>query len=355
MNRSRSRLGPSVPTEGPPIENRPVDAAARRSGGRINRREAIATLIALGASPLTCFAQQTGRTYHIGVLFSGGSDTMQPHRDVVREQLAKQGFIEGRNLQMTWRGGSEIRHDDRGIAQELVAARPDAILAFTAAMTQAVQWATKSIPIVFTHLSDPVADGIVKDYARPGGNTTGVATHQRELLAKRFELLRELLPTAKRVALLAPNSFVDTAFFTGLATAKEVSVRLNFELIVVPVYFPREIDEKRPEAMIVFASLGQRLTIKNVIDVAAKLRIPAIFPDAESVRLGGFASYGTDPLEDTRLGAELLGRVLNGAKPGDQAVYQNSRFVLALNVKTTKALGITVPPSILLRVDQLIE
>ncbi len=326
---------------------------------RVRRREYLFTASALVATllvpPLDVHAQQAGRIYRVGVLFAGGSDTMKPHRDVVREQLAGLGFVEGRNLQMTWRGGNEVRHADREIAGELVAASPDAILTFSAPMTLAVQWATKSVPIVFTHVSDPIADGIVKDYARPGGNTTGVSTHHRELLGKRFELLRELLPKAKRVALLAPYSVAGPSYFASESTVEEASTRLNFDVVVVSHSRLFEIEETRSEAMVVYAVLGQRLTVESLIEMAAGLRIPAIFPDAESVQLGGLASYGTDSLEDTRLGAELLARVLNGAKPGDQAVQQNSRFVLAINIKTAKALGITMPQSILLRADRVIE
>jgi putative ABC transport system substrate-binding protein len=327
--------------------------------GRSRRRQYLsatgALLAALVASPFDVHAQQVGRIYHVGVLFGGGTHTMPPHRETVREQLARQGFVEGRNLQMTWRGGSDVRDADRGVARDLVAARPDAILTFSTAMTQAVQWATKSIPIVFTHVSDPIADGIVKDYARPGGNTTGVSTHHRELVAKRFELLRELRPEAKRVALLAPYSVVDPSFLASASTIEKAATRLNFEVIVVPHDRLFEIEEKQSEGMIVYSSLGQRLTIETLIAIAKKLRIASIFPDAGSVELGGLASYGTDPLEDTRLGAELLGRVLNGAKPGDQAVLQNSRFILAINVKTATALGITLPQSVLARADRLVK
>jgi len=311
-------------------------------------------LLALGSSPLACFAQQSGRTYRVAVFFGGGTDTMQPHREAVRERLAKQGFVEGRNLQMIWRGGSGMRHEDRETARELVAARPDAILTFSTSMTQAVQWATKSIPIVFAHVSDPIADGVVKDYARPEGNTTGVSTHHRELLGKRFELLRELLPKAKRVAFVGAYAS-DPSYAVSLSVIRDAATRLGFELIEVIYANLWLIEEQRAEAMIVYSSLGQRLTTENLIGLAAKLRIASIFPSAESVALGGLASYGTDPLEDTRLGAEQLARVLNGAKPSNLPVYQNSRFALAVNLNTARALGLTIPQSILTRADQVIE
>lgn len=319
----------------------------------MKRRDAVAALLAVGASPRAAFAQQPGRIYRVGVLFSGGSATMQPHRDAVREQLAKEGFVEGRNLQMTWRGGSDIWHDDRETAHDLVAGRPDAILAFSARMTRAVQAETNSIPVVFAHVSDPIADGIANNYARPGGNTTGISTHHRELLGKRFELLRELLPEARRVALVTPWA-TDPSFSAAEPTIVEVAARLHFEVIEVLYSQLSAIAEKRAEAMIVYNVLGQRLMTENLIETALRLRIPSIFPDAESVVLGGLASYGTDPLEDTRLAAELLGRVLTGAKAGNQPVYRNSRFVLALNLKTAKALDLGIPQSLLARADRVI-
>lgn len=319
------------------------------------RRTFVSACLAVAIVPsLAAHAQQTGRVYRVAVFFSGGSDTMGPHRDVLRERLAKQGFVEGHNLQTTWRGGSGLRHEDREVARELVAARPDAILTFSAAMTQAVQWATKSTPIVFTHVSDPIADGVVKDYARPGGNTTGASTRHRELLVKRFELLRELLPKAKRVAIFAPY-VTDTSFSAAEPGMRDAATRLNFELIVAPRAGLWAIEDKRVDAMFVYTVLGQRLTTESLIGLAAKLRIASIFPDAESVALGGLASYGTDPLEDTRLGADQLVRVLKGSKPGELPVDQSSRFVLAINLKTARAIGLTIPPSLLLRADRVIE
>ncbi len=325
---------------------------------QVRRRQylfATGALLAAALTPsLAARAQQAGRVFRIGVLFSGGSDTMGPHRDALRERLARQGFVEGRNLQTTWRWGGDNRQQDRAVALELVAAQPDAILAFSAALTAAVQRATQSIPIVFTHVSDPVADGVVKDYARPGGNTTGVSTRHRELLGKRFELLRDLLPHATRVALVTPY-VTDSSFAASEAFIKDTAAQLKFELIEVGIQRLFTIEEKRAEAMIVYSVLGQRLTTENLIGLAAKLRIASIFPDEHSVVLGGLASYGTDPLEDTRLGADQLARVLNGAKPGEVPVDQNARFTLAINRKTAKALGITIPPSVLVRADRLID
>jgi len=326
--------------------------------GRVPRRHCLfvaSTLVAALLLPqLDVHAQQAERIYRVGVLFAGGSDTMGPHRDALRERLARQGFIEGRNLQTIWRAGGEGQRQVRGVARELVAARPDAILTFSSGMTQAAQWATKSIPIVFVHVSDPIADGIVKDYARPGGNATGVSTRHRELLGKRFELLRELLPHAKRVALITPYA-TDQSYAASESFVRDAAARLNFELIEIPIRRAFAIEEERVEAIIIYSTLGQRLTTENMIGWAAKLRIASIFPDAEAVALGGLASYGTDPLQDTRLGADQLVRVLKGGEPGELPVDQSSQFVLAINTKSARALGITIPSAVMLRADRVIE
>ena len=289
-------------------------------------REAAGALVAATLlTSLSLHAQQLERIYRVGVFFYGGSAEMAPHRNAVRERLAAHGFVEGGNLQMTWRSGIGVRQDDRDTASALAAARPDAVLTFSSVLTQAMQWTTKSVPIVFTDVSDPIADGIVKDYARPGGNTTGVSTRHRELLAKRMEILRGLAPGARRVAFVHPYS-TDQSLEAALPFVRKVAVELNFELIEVPWHLIREVEEKRADAVIAY-----------------------------SVTRGALASYGTDPIEDTRLGADQLARVLKGAEPGVLPVGQISRFTLAINLKTARAIGLKVPSSVLIRANQVIE
>lgn len=191
-----------------------------------------ALLVTALAPSLSLRAQQAGRVYRVGVFFNGGSSEMPPHREAVRERLAAHGFVEGRNLRMTWRSGMALRQEDREIARELVAAKPDAVLTFSSVLTQAMQWATKSVSIVFAHVSDPIADGVVKDYARPGGNTTGVSTRHRELIAKRLELLRQLAPGAKRAAIVTPY-VTDPSLETALPFVRKAAAQLNLELIEV--------------------------------------------------------------------------------------------------------------------------
>lgn len=279
---------------------------------------------------------------------------MQPHRDVLREQLATHGLVEGRNLQTTWRTGSSWRDIDRKTAGELAAADPDAILAFSSQMTQAVQFATKSIPIVFAGVSDPIAEGVVREFARPGGNTTGVSTHHRELLGKRLELLRELLPNARRVVVLTPYA-TDPSLLAARPVMLDAARLLNLQLIEIDHGRLDRVQASHAEAMLVFSVLGEDFTMDGLIGLAAKFHMASIFPDARWVARGGLLSYGTDPLWDTRLAANQLARVLGGAKPGDLPVEQNSHFVLAVNLATARALGLSVPPSLLQRADEVIQ
>lgn len=300
-------------------------------------------------------AQQAGRIYRVGVFFDGGSSSWGPYREALAERLAAQGFVEGRNLQTIWRGGTGSRHEDRELARGLVATRPDAILAFSSPMTQAVQWATTSVPIVFANVGDPVAEGIVKSYARPGGNVTGVSSRDRQLLAKRLELLRELLPKAKRVAYLRPP-VSNPAVAASEGLVRDIAARLGFELLVGDAVSQLgNIEAKRPEAILVYFVLGARLTTENLIATAAKLRIPSVFSDADSVTLGGLAAYGTNPIANTRRAADLLARVLKGANPAEIPVNQAARYELVINMKTAKEIGLTIPQSILLRADRVIE
>jgi len=321
---------------------------------RIGRRRFV---LAAGAllTLRPALAQQAGRVYRVGVLFDGGSATWGPYREALRERLTAHDFVEGRNLRTTWRGGTGSRHEDREAARALVAGRPDAVLAFSSAMTKAVQWATKTVPIVFANVGDPIADGIVKSYARPGGNVTGVSSRNRQLLAKRFELLRELLPRAKRIAYIRPP-FADLDTMASEALARDIAARLGFELLVsAGVGEIGDLEARHPEAMLVYFVMGTRLVTENLIAIAARLRIPSVFADAESATLGGLAAYGIDPIANTRRAADLLARVLKGANPAEIPVDQAARFELVINMKTAKAIGLTIPRSILLRADRVIE
>lgn len=284
---------------------------------------------------------------------------MQRYRTALREQLATSGFVEGLNLKIDARGAAEIFHQDRDIVREFVAAKSDAIFTCLTAGTQAAQAATKSVPIVFAWVADPVASGIVKSYAKPGGNITGVTDRFGELLVKRLELVRELLPRAKRVAVV--GSIVRPLYEALSPPLRKAAGQLGFDLLEISfkAEWVAAIDSAAKagaEAVLPFASFAdQSVSGERVVQYTNEHRVPTIFADAETVERGGLISYGTNLVDDVRRGADLLARVLKGAKPADLPVDQAARFELVVNLKTAREMGLTIPPAILLRADRVIE
>jgi len=324
----------------------------------MNRRETLAALAALGAAPLALRAQQPGRRYRIGILLplAEGAALRLP---VIREHLAAQGFVEGRNLALDVR----YARTDANAARDLVALKPDAIFAVAAAATHAAQAETKTVPIVFAWVPDPVLSGFVKDYARPGGNITGVSSRDYELAAKRLELLRDLLPAAKRVAVA--GGLWDPASQTALRFARQAAQRLGFELIDwsrTDWDWENEVQAAAAagaQAMFVLNSyairIGDRFEAESAIRAAARFRMPAVFADTETVGMGALMSYATNLNDDLKRAIDLIVQILKGRSPSDIPVEQASRFELAVNLKTAKALGLKIPQSILLRADRVIE
>jgi putative ABC transport system substrate-binding protein len=314
---------------------------------------------AMLAAPLA-HAQKAGRKYRVGVLLASGP-RMERYRAALVERLAGHGFVEGRNLEIDARGASGNFSDDREYVRRMVAAGADAILAFSTRATEAAIAASKSVPIVFVWVPDPVVAGIVKSYARPGGNTSGVSNRLGELLHKRLELARELLPRAKRVAVVGV-SFTDE--FAALAPElRKTAARLGIDLLEFVtadrIGWDATINSARgfgAEVLVPFASFADSpVTGELIVEAANRQRIPVIFADAEMVERGGLISWGTSLVDDVRRAADLLARVLKGTKPADLPVDQASRFEMVVNLKTAKAIGLAVPRSVLLRADRVIE
>jgi ABC-type uncharacterized transport system substrate-binding protein len=320
----------------------------------MKRREMLALIASAFAAPLAR-AQQAGRRHRIGVLLPVDTAAGN-HLPVIRERLAARGFAEGRNLEIDVR----YARTNPDAAQELLARKPDAILAATDDAVQAAQAATKSTPIVFVWVADPVLSGFVKTYGRPGGNTTGIANRYYELTVKRVELLHELLPGARRVAMT--GRLHDPVGKTALRSAQEAAKRLKLELYIPPprgwVGMVNDLVTARAQAVCIAANhaiVGDRYSAENAIRALAQARIPAVFAEAETVELGGLMSYETSLHDELRRAADLLARVLRGDKPSDIPVEQAARFELAVNLKTARTLGLKVPQSILLRADRVIE
>jgi putative ABC transport system substrate-binding protein len=305
-------------------------------------------------------AQHPGRNYRIGVLFPF-PDSVEKYLPVLRERLATHGFTEGRNLSIA----SRYALTNADAAPELIELKPDAIFTFTAAATQVALAATNSVPIVFTAVADPVASGIVKDYARPGGNATGVSNRDFELAVKRLELIRELLPAAKRVAVAAADVFgpFEESF---LRLAKAPAERLGIELVRAEAggeggswsYTMQASVNAGAHAVLIltpFSLVARRFIVDEAVRSVAEWRIPAVFADVGAVEIGGLMSYATDPIDDLRRGADLLARILRGEKPANLPVDQAARFELAINLKTARSLGLKIPQSLLVRADRVIE
>jgi ABC-type uncharacterized transport system substrate-binding protein len=322
------------------------------------RRRFLVGASALLAAPLAV-AQQPGRRYRVGAII--GSPAMQFYVAVLKERLASHGFVEGRNLQIDARGAAGMFHEDRETARELVAAKSDALFTCLTGPTIAARTATKTVPIVFVWVEDPVALGIVKNYARPGGNATGVTTRFGELLVKKLELVRELVPGVQRVAIPGTDSTSAPWTTPMRKAAADLGIKLLEPEAIggVDAVGPRLLDQfirDGAQALVTFHFHAlQPVSGAEMIRLAAERRIPAIYSDAAAVQDGGLISLGTNLAEDLKRGADMLAQVLKGAKPAELPVDQASRFELVVNLKTARTLGIKVPQSVLLRADRVIE
>ena len=325
------------------------------------RRQFLIASGALLAAPRTGRAQQPGRTYRLVALFGGYSDGIQLYRSALGERLSTHGFVEGGNLQIEHRAGSFTYAGGGEPRSELLTAKPDAIFTLMENATQAAQTVTHTVPIVFAWVTDPVALGIVQSYAHPGGNITGVTNRFGDLLVKRLELAHDLLPAVKRVAVIGYKGRRYTMFSPPLRRA---AAQLGIDLIEVEIsgrgwdYGVERAALSGAEVIVPFfrfTEAGRRGDGKLVVKAAVKYGVRVIFAGAEMVEAGGLMSYGTNLVDDVRRGADLLARVLKGEKPAEIPVDRAAHFELAVNLKTAKAMGITIPPSIMLRADRVIE
>jgi len=315
-------------------------------------------LIATGAALASRLADASpDRGLQVGALLPMAGLAADPYLSALRELLAARGFVDGGNLRL------DVQHatNPRQQAQELVSAAPDALFACTAPLARALARATKSIPIVFAWVADPVHAGLVQSYARPGANVTGVANRYAELAQKRVELLHELLPAARRVSVLA--GVFDETMEDTLRHARIAAQRLGiaFNEAHTCAFWTEELGEalvSSADAIMVitpFAAYGTQWISEDLARFSIARRLPVVFSDLESVALGGLVSYGNSFIGDVRHAAGLLGQVLEGAKPAEVPVELAARFELAVNLRTARAVGIEVPQSILLRADRVIE
>jgi putative ABC transport system substrate-binding protein len=328
----------------------------------IARRALIAALGGAAAWPLAAWAQQGDRLRRIGVLmqFDENDPVAKTYGSAFTQALAGLGWAAGRNVRMDvrWAGGEINRF--RAAAQELVGLQPDIIVTGGTAATRAVQRETRTIPIVFVGVSDPVASGIVARLNQPSGNITGFAIWEATLGGKWLELLSEIAPGLKRAAItFNPDTAPVSVYMPSLETAAR---SLKIEAITAPVHSDVEIETaiialgREPAGSLVVAPNAFMTAHRaSIISAAARNNVPAVYPSSAFARDGGLLSYGPDPVDTFGRAATYVDRILRGEKPGDLPVQFPTKFEMVLNLKTAKALGLAVPRSILLRATEVIE
>jgi putative ABC transport system substrate-binding protein len=324
----------------------------------MKRRTFIAGLGSVAAWPLAASAQLSDRVRRIGVLRVGVEN--DPSISAFIQALAGLGWTDGRNMRMDLRGASGDINRIRALAQELVGLQPDIIVTATIAATVAVQRETRTIPIVFVNVADPVASGIVARLDRPSGNITGFTSFEASLGGKWLELLSEIAPGLKRVAIMFnPDTVPVSPYMPSLETAAR---SLKVEPIIAPVHDDVEIEAaitalgREPGGGLVFhPDIFMIAHRAPVISSAARNNVPAVYPQSYYATDGGLLTYGPDLRDTFRRAATYVDRILRGAKLEELPVQLPTKFEMAVNLKTAKALGLTVPQSILLRADEVIE
>jgi putative ABC transport system substrate-binding protein len=309
------------------------------------------------ASPPAAFAQQQQKTHRIGLLVTGGPSAFI---DAQANSLRDLGYVEGKNVSIERRFADGNLDRLPAFAAELVKLRVDIIVTQGTPATLAAKQATTSIPIVFSPLSDPVGVGLVASLARPGGNITGTSLMASDISAKRLELLHTVMPWVSRIAILWDSSNPGMAL-----RVRETKIAADQSQIVLHTVGPRtlaelesglvELTKQRPDALIVTAEPFTRRYLTQILDYALSNRLPTMFEDRYYVESGGLMSYGPSLIEGYRRVATYVDKILKGTKPADLPVEQPTKFQLVVNLKTAKAIELTISESFLLRADDLIE
>jgi putative ABC transport system substrate-binding protein len=312
------------------------------------------------AVPLGAFAQQQGKVWHIGVLFFASSSGPVSQRGIAvfRQRLRELGYVEGQTIVIDERYAEGNAQRLTELAREFAARKVDVIVASAVAAATAARQATSTIPIVMVHAGNPVGAGLIASLARPGGNVTG--TTNLPLGGKQVDLIRELVPRVAKLAILANPTNAGAASF--VASMTDAAFRSNISVVVAEVTriedFPKAFAAIRgahPDGLLVMVEPLIGMREAEVIEFAATTRLPAIYDSGEMARRGGLIAYATAYIEHYALAADYVDKILKGAKPGDLPVQQPAKFELVINLKTAKALGITIPQSLLLRADEVIQ
>jgi len=329
----------------------------------MKRREFITLLSGAAATwPLAVRAQQGERVRRIGVLtaFAANDVEGQARLTAFAQGLHRWGWIVGQNIRIEYRWGDGKADTMRKYATELVALAPDVILASSSAAAAPLLEATRTVPIVFAGVGDPVAAGYVESLAQPGGNATGFAIYEYSIGGKWLELLKEVAPRVTRVAVLRDSSIAAGPGQFG--TIQALAPSLGVELRPIDVRDAGEIEralaafaQASGGGIIVLGSPGATIHRDLIVTLAAKHRLPASYGARYFATVGGLISYGPDFLDQFRRAAGYVDRILKGEKPADLPVQAPTRYELVINLKTAKALGLEIPPTLLARADEVIE
>jgi putative ABC transport system substrate-binding protein len=327
----------------------------------MRRREFITLLGSAAAWPLAARAQQGERMRRVAVLAGGADDAERQERNTAFvQELQNLGWTAGRNVQIDYRAGSASLEALRRHAAEIVALAPDVIVpSGSVSMTPLLQ-ATRTIPIVFTNVTDPVGAGFVKSLSKPGGNVTGFMQAEYDLSGKWLELLKQIVPSVTRAAVLRDPE--DTSGIGQFAIIQSVARSVGVEVSPINV---RDISglegavadfARSPNGgLVVTSSAPATVNRKLIISTAARHKLPAIYSRRLHVADGGLISYGADVIDLHRRAASYVDRILKGEKPSDLPVQAPTKYELVINLKTAKALGLDVPDSLLARADEVIE
>jgi putative tryptophan/tyrosine transport system substrate-binding protein len=326
----------------------------------MNRRAFLATVAGgLLAAPLAAQAQQAEKVYRVGIL-SAGHQSLRETDAVFPQALRELGWIEGKNVVFETRYADDRLDRLPELAAELIRLKVDLIVTYGTLAPLAAKRATATIPIVMSSAGDPLGSGLVASLARPGGNVTGLSMMVPEMGGKRLQMLKQVLPGVSRVAILwnAANPYPALVFRQTEGAARGLGIQLQSLEVRSPGDFHRALEaaaRQRAGALLTVEDpliVGQRT---QILDFTAKNRLPAMHGLREFVEVGGLMSYGVSLADLRRRSAGYVDRILKGAKPGDLPIEQPTKFELVINLKTAKALGLTIPPSLLQRADQVIE
>jgi putative ABC transport system substrate-binding protein len=326
----------------------------------MERRTFIATIAGGLLALLAAEAQAAGQIPRIGYLSASSAEADKNRFAYFRRGIQELGYIEGKNIVIEQRYAAGQIEKIPELLAELIRLRVDVLVVYGDAAILAAKNATSTIPIVMTVHPDPVGDGIVANLARPGGNVTGLSDLHTVLATKRLEILKEAVPSASRIAVFFHAA--NPTLLRQLKDIQDIAPAFRVTVLSVPVTGPGDFDraftmmrKERAAGLMVLGSPLIGIHRRQILDLAAKSRLPAIYTVRESPDAGGLMSYGTNFHELWRRAATYVDKILKGAKPGDLPVEQPTKFELVINLKTAKVLGLTIPQSVLRRADEIIQ